>query len=73
MRQTNRLKQKHIDNAKASERLYKLVDGEGLALHINPNGSRLWRLQPPQWRWAAGKWRPQGESNPCCQRERLES
>lgn len=34
-----------IRNAKPSERPYKLADGGGLYLLINPIGSRLWRLK----------------------------
>ncbi|MDZ4779496.1 MAG: integrase arm-type DNA-binding domain-containing protein [Planctomycetia bacterium] len=30
--------------AAASERLIKLADGEGLFLHVYPNGKKLWRL-----------------------------
>lgn len=30
--------------ANASERLSKLADGEGLFLHVYPNGKKLWRL-----------------------------
>ncbi|MGD9968065.1 MAG: Arm DNA-binding domain-containing protein [Hyphomonadaceae bacterium] len=31
--------------AKATERLIKLADGEGLFLHVYPNGKKLWRLR----------------------------
>lgn len=31
-------------NAKPKDKLYKLFDGEGLHLLVNPNGSRVWRL-----------------------------
>lgn len=34
-----------IKKAKAEERAYKLSDGEGLFLLINPSGSKLWRLK----------------------------
>lgn len=34
-----------IRNAKPDERAYKLADGGGLYLLVNPNGSRLWRLK----------------------------
>ena len=34
-----------IRNAKPEERAYKLADGGGLYLLVNPNGSRLWRLK----------------------------
>jgi hypothetical protein len=30
--------------SKADEKLVKLSDGEGLFLHIYPNGKKLWRL-----------------------------
>ena len=30
--------------AKAEEKLIKLSDGEGLFLHVYPNGKKLWRL-----------------------------
>ena len=32
-----------IRNAKAKEKLYKLSDGQGLQLFVNPNGSKYWR------------------------------
>lgn len=34
-----------IKNAKPKEKPYKLADGAGLYLLVNPNGSRLWRLK----------------------------
>jgi hypothetical protein len=34
-----------IQNAKAREHPYKLPDGDGLHLLVNPNGSKLWRLR----------------------------
>ncbi len=34
-----------IRNAKPTARAYKLFDGGGLHLVINPNGSKLWRLK----------------------------
>lgn len=34
-----------IDNAKPREKPYKLSDGNGLHLLVNPNGSKLWRLR----------------------------
>lgn len=34
-----------IQNAKAREKPYKLSDGNGLHLLVNPNGSKLWRLR----------------------------
>lgn len=33
-----------LRNAKPKEKAYKLFDGGGLHLVVNPNGSRLWRL-----------------------------
>jgi hypothetical protein len=34
-----------FQNAKAREKPYKLTDGDGLHLLVNPNGSKLWRLR----------------------------
>lgn len=34
-----------LKNAKPGERPYKLADGEGLFLLIQPNGKRLWRMK----------------------------
>lgn len=34
-----------IQNAKPMSKPYKLADGNGLHLLINPNGSKLWRLR----------------------------
>lgn len=31
--------------AKPSEKAYKLTDGGGLFLHVQPSGSKLWRLK----------------------------
>ena len=31
--------------AKPKDKAYKLTDGSGLYLHIQPNGSKLWRLK----------------------------
>jgi len=33
-----------IRNAKAREKAYKLGDGRGLYLLVEPNGAKLWRL-----------------------------
>lgn len=33
-----------LRNAKPKDKPYKLFDGGGLHLHVNPNGSRIWRL-----------------------------
>ncbi|MFY9074092.1 tyrosine-type recombinase/integrase [Malaciobacter mytili] len=43
-RQTKPLTAIEIKNAKPKEKKYKLSDGGGLFLQINPNGSKLWRL-----------------------------
>lgn len=34
-----------VRNAKPQEKPYKLSDGGGLYLHVQPNGSKLWRLK----------------------------
>ena len=39
------LTQFEIQNAKPAEKPYKLFDGGGLHLVVQPNGSRLWRLK----------------------------
>jgi len=44
-RLTQPLSATEIKNAKAKDKKYKLSDGRGLALHILPNGSKLWRLK----------------------------
>ena len=33
-----------IKNAKGRDKPYKLTDGDGLFLHVTPNGSRYWRM-----------------------------
>ncbi|KAF0137014.1 MAG: integrase family protein [Xanthobacteraceae bacterium] len=33
-----------IRNAKPTRRPFKITDGKGLHLLVNPNGSRLWRM-----------------------------
>ena len=43
-RTTNNLNHKQCLNAKPKTKEYSLVDGEGLALRIKPNGSKLWIL-----------------------------
>ncbi len=42
---TTQLTDKKIKSAKAKEKKYKLYDGGGLFLQVNPNGSKLWRLK----------------------------
>jgi len=42
---TNRLTDKGIQAAKPRSRPYKLGDGEGLYLLINPNGTKWWRFK----------------------------
>jgi integrase len=39
------LKELEAKNAKPSTRSYKLADGEGLFLLVQPNGSKLWRMK----------------------------
>ena len=41
----SKLTVKAIENAKPKEKPYKLSDGGGLYLLVNPNGSRYWRLK----------------------------
>lgn len=38
-----KLTDKECINTKSKTRLYKLADGQGLYLQIEPNGSKLWR------------------------------
>jgi hypothetical protein len=49
-----------IENAKPKERPYKLSDGEGLHLLVQPNGSKLWRFRCESARGSnadrRGKW-----------------
>jgi integrase len=53
-----------IRQAKPTQRPYKLLDGDGLVLIVNPNGSKLWRrrlrvLKGGEWRetmYAIGKY-----------------
>ena len=33
-----------VRNLKAQDKAYKLFDGEGLYIHVMPNGSKLWRM-----------------------------
>lgn len=42
---TKPLTAKEIQSAKPKEKKYKLSDGGGLFLQVNPNGSKLWRLK----------------------------
>lgn len=44
-RKTLPLSDKEIKNAKSSEKEYKLFDGGGLYLSVQPNGSKGWRLK----------------------------
>jgi hypothetical protein len=39
------LTESSVENSKPQERPYKLADGQGLHLLVNPNRSRLWRLE----------------------------
>ncbi|MDC9613525.1 Arm DNA-binding domain-containing protein, partial [Xenorhabdus khoisanae] len=40
-----KLTARQVDTAKPKEEPYKLADGGGLYLLVNPNGSRYWRLK----------------------------
>lgn len=40
-----KLNARQVDTAKPKEKPYKLADGGGLYLLVNPNGSRYWRLK----------------------------
>ncbi|EJQ5988368.1 tyrosine-type recombinase/integrase [Escherichia coli] len=40
-----KLNARQVDRAKPKEKPYKLADGGGLYLLVNPNGSRYWRLK----------------------------
>lgn len=33
-----------VDTVKPREKVFKLADGGGLYLHVNPNGSKYWRM-----------------------------
>jgi len=43
-RLTTPLSDTQLKNAKPKEKKYKLADGGGLFMQINPNGAKLWRL-----------------------------
>lgn len=45
MAQTNILTDSDLRNAKPQDKPYKLSDGEGMFLLVNPNGSRYWRMK----------------------------
>ena len=36
---------KEVQNAKPESKMYRLADGNGLCLQIEPNGSKYWRLR----------------------------
>ncbi|ENI2976738.1 DUF4102 domain-containing protein, partial [Salmonella enterica] len=40
-----KLNARQVGTAKPKEKPYKLADGGGLYLLVNPNGSRYWRLK----------------------------
>ena len=42
---TGKLSAVAIRNAKGREKAYKLSDGAGLFLLVNPNGAKYWRLK----------------------------
>lgn len=40
-----KLNAREVDTAKPKDKPYKLADGGGLYLLVNPNGARYWRLK----------------------------
>jgi hypothetical protein len=40
-----KLNARQVDTAKPKDKPYKLADGGGLYLLVNPNGARYWRLK----------------------------
>ncbi|KZZ58873.1 integrase [Oleiphilus sp. HI0125] len=44
-RETDKLSNTQIKNAKAREKAYKLFDGEGLYVEVTPKGAKYWRLK----------------------------
>ncbi len=40
-----KLNARQVDTARPKEKPYKLSDGGGLYLLVNPNGSRYWRMK----------------------------
>ncbi len=46
------LNARKVEAAKGKEKSYKLSDGGGLYLQVEPNGSRYWRMK---YRFAGGK------------------
>ena len=41
----SKLNDKMIQAAKPREKIYRLSDGLGLALAVQPNGAKLWQLR----------------------------
>lgn len=41
----DRLTDTKVRQAKPAPKAYKLFDGSGLFLHVQPNGARYWRLK----------------------------
>lgn len=39
------LNARQVETSKPTEKIYKLFDGGGLYLQINPNGSKYWRMK----------------------------
>lgn len=37
---------KAVKNAKPTDKVYRLKDGEGLYLQVDPKGGKYWRLLP---------------------------
>lgn len=40
-----KLNARQVETSKPKEKAYKLADGGGLFLLVNPNGSRYWRMK----------------------------
>ncbi|MEG0207279.1 MAG: Arm DNA-binding domain-containing protein, partial [Citrobacter sp.] len=39
------LNARQVDTIKPKEKIFKLTDGGGLYLQVNPNGSKYWRMK----------------------------
>ncbi|EET6239181.1 DUF4102 domain-containing protein, partial [Escherichia coli] len=35
---------RQVETAKPKDKIYKIADGGGLYLQVNPNGSKYWRM-----------------------------
>ncbi|EIL37636.1 putative integrase, partial [Escherichia coli O26:H11 str. CVM10026] len=36
---------RQVETAKPKDKIYKIADGGGLYLQVNPNGSKYWRMK----------------------------